>query len=80
MRYALAAATLLVRAAKWSPCRVNHACRLEGAELFCAMEHVCVEGGKEYVDLRAEERFVRRSNCTRTQARPGAQGFPVRCN
>ena len=69
-----------VRAARWSPCRVHHSCRLSGAELFCAMEHVCLEGGREYVDLRAEERFVRRSNCVRTQTRPEAQGFPVACN
>jgi hypothetical protein len=69
-----------VRSAKSSPCRVHHSCRLSGAELFCAMEHVCVEGGKEYVDLRAEERYVRRIKCERTQTRPEAQGVPVACN
>ena len=69
-----------VRSAKWSPCRVHHSCRLSGAELFCAMEHVCARDGNEYVELGAEERFVRRSRCERTQARPEAQGFPVRCD
>jgi hypothetical protein len=69
-----------VRSANWSPCRVLHSCRLTGAELFCAMEHRCTEGGKEYVELKAEERFVRRSNCVRTQSRPEAQGFPVACS
>ena len=68
-----------VRSTAWSPCRVDHSCRLAGAELFCASERVCVEDGKEYVDLRAEERFVRRSMCARTQTRPEAQGFPVHC-
>jgi hypothetical protein len=57
-----------------------HSCRLTGAELFCAMEHVCARDGEEYVDLKAEERFIRRSKCARTQTRPEAQGFPVACN
>jgi hypothetical protein len=69
-----------VRSAKWSPCRVDHSCRLAGDEMLCTMETVCVEQGKEYVDLRAEERFIRRSYCKRSQARPEAQGFPVVCN
>jgi hypothetical protein len=69
-----------VRSASWSPCRVLHSCRLAGAELFCAMEHLCLEGGKEHVDLRAEERFVRRGKCERTQTRHEAQGFPVACH
>lgn len=69
-----------VRTAKWSPCRVDHSCRLAGEELLCTMVTVCVEQGKEYVDLRAEERFIRRSNCVRNTARPEAQGFPVTCN
>ncbi len=68
-----------VRSAAWSPCRVHHSCRLAGAELVCTMEHICRDQGKEYVDLRAEERFVRRNVCARTQARPEAQGFPVSC-
>ena len=69
-----------VRTASWSPCRVSHACHLAGEELFCAMETICVEQGKEYVDLRAEERFIRRNHCMRSQTRPEAQGFPVTCN
>jgi hypothetical protein len=69
-----------VRQAKWSPCRAQQSCRLTGSELFCVTEHVCVEDGKEVVDLITEERFVRRSKCARTQTRPEAQGFPVACN
>ena len=69
-----------VRSAKWSPCRVDHSCRLAGDEMLCTMETVCVEQGKEYVDLRAEERFIRRNHCVRTTTRPEAQGFPVTCN
>jgi len=69
-----------VRKAAWSPCRVEHSCRLAGEELLCAMETICVEQGKEYVDLRAEERFIRRNNCVRIGTRPQAQGFPVSCN
>jgi len=69
-----------VREAGWSPCRVSHSCQLAGEELFCAMETICIEQGKEYVDLRAEERFVRRNHCIRSQARSEAQGFPVTCN
>ena len=68
-----------VRSASWSPCRVFHSCRLSGDELFCLMEHRCTEGGQEYVELRAEERFVRRAKCVRTQSRPEAQGFPIAC-
>jgi hypothetical protein len=69
-----------VRKAKWSPCRVDHSCRLAGEEMLCTMVTVCVEQGKEHVDLRAEERFIRRSNCVRNTTRPEAQGFPVTCN
>lgn len=69
-----------VRKADWSPCRVEHSCRLTGEELRCAMETICVEQGKEYVDLKAEERFIRRKNCVRIGTRPQAQGFPVTCN
>ena len=68
-----------VRSAAWSPCRVSHSCQLAGEELFCAMETICVEQGKEYVELRSEERFIRRNECRRSQARPEAQGFPVIC-
>lgn len=69
-----------VRSAKWSPCRVDHSCRLAGEGMLCTMETVCIEQGKEYVDLKAEERFIRRSHCVRTTTRPEAQGFPVVCN
>ena len=68
-----------VRSASWSACRVEHLCRLAGEELLCTMETICAEQGKEYVDLRAEERFVRRASCVRTTTRPEAQGFPVTC-
>ena len=69
-----------VRKAKWSPCRVDHSCRLAGEEMVCAMVTVCIEHGNEYVDLRAEERFIRRHSCVRGTTRPEAQGFPVTCN
>ena len=69
-----------VRSAKWSPCRVDHSCRLAGEEMLCTMETICMQQGKEYVDLKAEERFIRRTNCVRTTTRPEAQGFPVTCN
>jgi len=69
-----------VRQAKWSPCRVDHTCRLAGSEMLCTMVTVCTEQGKEYVDLRAEERFIRRASCVRGTTRPEAQGFPVSCN
>ena len=68
-----------VRTAWWSPCRVHHVCQLAGEELLCVMETICKEKSAEYVDLRAEERFIRRSSCTRTTTRPEAQGFPVAC-
>jgi len=71
---------VFVRTASWSPCRVSHSCQLAGAELICAMETICIDQGKEYVDLRAEERFIRRNHCMRSQTRPEAQGFPVTCN
>lgn len=69
-----------VRQAKWSPCRVNHSCRLAGEELLCTMVTVCAEQDREYVDLRAEERFIRRNSCVRNTTRPEAQGFPVSCD
>jgi hypothetical protein len=69
-----------VRKAKWSSCRVDHSCRLAGEELLCTLVTVCTEQGKEVVDLRAEERFIRRNNCVRNTTRPEAQGFPVTCN
>jgi hypothetical protein len=69
-----------VRKANWSPCRVDHSCRLAGEEMLCTMVTVCVEQGKEYVDLRAEERLIRRHSCVRATTRPEAQGFPVTCN
>ena len=69
-----------VRKAKWSPCRVDHSCRLAGEGMLCEMTTVCVEQGKEYVDLKAEERFIRRNSCVRGTKKPQAQGFPVICN
>jgi hypothetical protein len=68
-----------VRSASWSPCRVQHLCQLAGDEMLCSMETICMEKGTEYVDLRAEERFIRRNSCVRTGT-VQAQGFPVTCN
>jgi hypothetical protein len=68
------------RSTSWSPCRVHNTCQLAGDEMLCMMETRCVEKGLEYVDLRAEERFIRRKSCARVGAQPQAQGFPVTCN
>jgi len=70
---------VFVRSASWSPCRVHNTCQLAGEEMLCTMETVCVEKGIEYVDLRAEERFIRRKSCVRIGT-VQAQGFPVKCD
>jgi hypothetical protein len=67
-----------VRSAKWSACGMHHNCRLEGEELFCSLENICQEAGRNVVDWRGEERYIRRANCER-QGRPQMLGFPVRC-
>jgi len=67
-----------VRKANWSACRIEHDCRLTGNELLCSMQTVCLEAGKEIVDWRGDERYVRRTHCER-DGRVQAQGFPVRC-
>jgi len=67
------------RAASWSPCRVNHACRLNDEGMFCVLENICRDQGVDVVDWRGEERYIRRDLCSRKGARPEAQGFPVGC-
>jgi len=67
-----------VRAATWSPCRMNHVCRLGGDEMLCELEYVCRVGGRDLVDWRGEERYVRRQACEQV-GRQEAQGIPVRC-
>ena len=66
------------RIANWSACRMEHDCRLDGKDLFCSNQSVCQEAGKEIVDWRGEERYMRRERCERDGG-VQAQGFPVKC-
>jgi hypothetical protein len=66
------------RKASWSACRMEHDCRLDGKELFCSMQTVCQEAGKDVLDWRGDERYVRRAHCER-DGRAQAQGIPVKC-
>ncbi|HEV8261414.1 MAG TPA: hypothetical protein VGR01_06805 [Burkholderiales bacterium] len=66
------------RTSTWTGCSMRHKCTLQSDELFCALENTCREQGREVLDWRGEERYVRRANCERTDARQ-AQGIPVRC-
>lgn len=67
-----------VRSPKWSVCSMRHKCRLDGDELFCSLENMCREGGRDVLDWQGEERYVRRAHCER-DGRVQAQGFPHRC-
>lgn len=69
-----------VRSSKYPQCSMHHRCRLEagGNELFCALENVCREGGREVLDWKGEERYVRRAHCERDGSRQ-AQGIPHWC-
>jgi len=67
-----------VRKANWSSCRMEHDCRLAGSELFCSIQNVCVEDGKEVVDWRGDERYIRRAHCEQ-DGRAQLQGIPVKC-
>jgi hypothetical protein len=68
-----------VRQAGWSACRMEHDCRLDGKELLCSMQTVCQEAGKDVLDWRGDERYVRRAHCER-DGRAQAQGIPVKCH
>jgi len=68
-----------VRSPNGGACEMRHTCRLEGAELSCSVEHICREAGREVLDWRGEERYVRRAHCERV-GRTEAQGIPVRCH
>lgn len=67
-----------IRSAKFPACSMHHRCRLDGDQLFCALENICREDGREVVDWRGEERYVRRVQCERDGKRQ-AQGIPVKC-
>ena len=67
-----------VRITKWTGCSMRHQCALQGEELLCSLENVCPVAGREVLDWRGEERYVRRTNCERDGKRQ-AQGIPVRC-
>jgi len=66
------------RTSTWSGCSMGHKCSLQSDELFCALENICRAEGHDVLDWRGEERYVRRTNCERTDGRQ-AQGIPVRC-
>jgi len=67
-----------VRTPRWSTCGMHHKCRLNGEELFCSLENLCREAGREVLDWRGEERYERRVHCERIARRQG-QGIPLRC-
>ena len=67
-----------IRTAKFPACTMHHDCRLEAAQLVCALENVCQEGVREVLDWRGEERYIRRASCARDGKRQ-AQGIPVKC-
>jgi hypothetical protein len=67
-----------VRTMKSSACAIHHSCRLDGDELYCALENICQEKGQPVLDWRSEERYARRNTCERDGGRQ-AQGIPVRC-
>jgi hypothetical protein len=68
-----------VRSTKSPACGMRHQCRLAGDELFCSLENICREGGRDDVlDWRGEERYARRALCERDGKRQ-AQGIPVWC-
>jgi hypothetical protein len=67
-----------VRKAGWSACRTEHDCRLDGSELFCSMQTICEESGRDVVDWRGDERYVRRTTCERDGGAQ-MQGIPVKC-
>jgi hypothetical protein len=67
-----------VRATQSPACGMRHRCRLAGDELFCSLENICREGGRDVLDWRGEERYARRVLCERDGKRQ-AQGIPVLC-
>jgi hypothetical protein len=67
-----------VRSTQSPACGMRHQCRLDGDELFCSLENICREGGRDVLDWRGEERYVRRALCERDGKRQ-AQGIPVIC-
>ena len=67
-----------IRSAKFPACSMYHRCRLDGEQLFCSLENICREDGREVVDWKGEERYVRRAQCERDGKRQ-AQGIPVKC-
>jgi len=67
-----------VRSTQAPACGMRHQCRLAGDELFCSLENICREGGRNVLDWRGEERYARRALCERDGKRQ-AQGIPVLC-
>ncbi|HZR69424.1 MAG TPA: hypothetical protein VFB01_10295 [Burkholderiales bacterium] len=67
-----------VRKPSWSACRMEHDCRLDGAELFCSMQNVCPQDGRDVVEWRGDERYIRREHCQRDGSAQ-MQGIPVKC-
>ena len=69
-----------VRSTTYPACAMHHRCRLDtsGDQLLCALENVCREGGREVLDWKGEERYIRRDYCERVGGRQ-AQGIPHWC-
>ena len=67
-----------IRSLKFPACSMRHVCRMEGDELFCALENTCEEQGRSVLDWRGEERYARRALCER-DGRRQTQGIPVNC-
>lgn len=69
-----------VRSSKYPVCSMHHSCRLDasGNELLCALENVCRENGRDILDWKGEERYVRQTYCERGRRRE-AQGIPHWC-
>ena len=69
-----------VRSTKFPACGMRHRCRLDGNvdELFCSLENICQEDGRDVLDWQGEERYARRAHCER-DGRRQAQGIPHRC-
>ena len=69
-----------VRSSKYPVCAMHHSCRLDAGsdELLCALENVCREAGRDVLDWKGEERYMRRAFCER-DGRLQAQGIPHRC-
>lgn len=67
------------RSSKYPACTMHHRYRLDagGDQMLCALENCCRESGREVLDWKGEERYIRRAHCERDGNRQ-AQGIPTR--